>query len=54
MSQVILPRKTMSKIVEEILAPKPEAQPRTPSCQAVSLTALHALHTMMALMSSLK
>ena len=28
MSRVILPRKTMSKTIAEILAPKPEAQPR--------------------------
>jgi hypothetical protein len=43
----------MSQTIEEILAPKPEARPRIPSCYAVSLTALHALHTMIALMSPL-
>jgi|GEM_PF-6650541 len=37
--------------IDEILAPKPEARPRVPSCSAILLTGLYALHTMIALMA---
>jgi len=41
----------MSKTIEEILALKTEARLRIPSCSAILLTGLYALHTMMALMA---
>ena len=44
----------MTRPIEQILAPKPEAKPRIPSRYAISLTELHALHTMIALMSLLR
>jgi hypothetical protein len=44
---------TSKPTIEEILAPKPQAQPRIPSRQALSLTGLQAVRTMIALMSLL-